>query len=134
LVPGTQAATRLDRSRAFSAGENDVRCRLRNRFSFSRGFEKRCPVSASPAGEPSADHLALARRRLPHVELIELDIVEPQRHYELKSELVPPVPVNRLFEKILDGERLLIERGVSLGVGGSLMVVARREPVRPQRR
>jgi SAM-dependent methyltransferase len=185
-------------------------------------------------GEPSADHLALARRRLPHVELIELDIVEPQRRafdvvgafdvlehiadddralrglfdattpgggaillvpqhawlwsrtdvcarhirrysrrelvsklertgfrvtlatsfvtallpamiavrmlprggaasYELKSELVPPVPVNSLFEKILDGERLLIERGVSLRAGGSLMVVARREFVRRQR-
>jgi hypothetical protein len=54
--------------------------------------------------------------------------------YELESELVPPVPVNSLFEKILDGERLLIDRGVSLGVGGSLLLVARREPVRPRRR
>jgi SAM-dependent methyltransferase len=199
------------------------------------GLREALPGLRLTGGEPSADHLALARRRLPHVELIELDILEPQRRafdvvgafdvlehiadddralrglfdatapgggsillvpqhawlwsrtdvyarhirrysrrelvsklertgfrvtlatsfvsallpamlavrmlprggaasYELESELVPPVAVNRLLEKILDGERLLIERGVSLGVGGSLLVVARREPVRPQRR
>jgi SAM-dependent methyltransferase len=46
--------------------------------------------------------------------------------YDLESELVPPGPLNTLFEKILDRERWLIERGVSLPAGGSLLVVANR--------
>jgi SAM-dependent methyltransferase len=36
-----------------------------------------------------------------------------------------PGPLNRTFERILDGERRLIERGVSLPFGGSLALVAR---------
>ena len=199
------------------------------------GLREALPDLRLTGGEPSADRLALARRRLPHVELIELDVLDPPRRafdvvgafdvlehiaddvraltglfnatapggglillvpqhawlwsradvyarhmrryarcelvsklertgfrvtlatsfvsallpamlavrmfprggassYDLESELVPPVPLNTLFEKILDGERRLIERGVSLPVGGSLLVVARRERVRPQRR
>jgi len=46
--------------------------------------------------------------------------------YDLASELVPARPLNRLFELLLDGERIAIERGLSLPVGGSLLVVARR--------
>jgi SAM-dependent methyltransferase len=42
------------------------------------------------------------------------------------ADLVPPARVNSLFEQILDLERRLIGRGVSLPVGGSLVVVARR--------
>jgi SAM-dependent methyltransferase len=37
-----------------------------------------------------------------------------------------PGPLNGVFERILDGERRLIERGVSLPVGGSLLLVGRR--------
>jgi SAM-dependent methyltransferase len=37
-----------------------------------------------------------------------------------------PGPLNGIFERMLDGERKLIERGVSLPVGGSLMLVGRK--------
>ena len=37
-----------------------------------------------------------------------------------------PGPLNGVFERVLDGERRLIERGVSLPVGGTLAVVARK--------
>ena len=37
-----------------------------------------------------------------------------------------PGPLNRVFEVALDGERKLIERGVSLPFGGSLMLVGRK--------
>jgi SAM-dependent methyltransferase len=37
-----------------------------------------------------------------------------------------PGPLNAVLEKILDGERKLIERGVSLPFGGSLMLVGRK--------
>jgi trans-aconitate methyltransferase len=37
-----------------------------------------------------------------------------------------PGPLNALFERMLDGERKLIERGVSLPVGGSLMLIGRK--------
>jgi len=43
------------------------------------------------------------------------------------ADLVLPAPVNWLFELILDLERVLIKRGVDLPVGGSLVLVARRE-------
>lgn len=46
--------------------------------------------------------------------------------YDLASELVPPRPVNRALEWMLDREVDLIARGVSLPAGGSLVVVARR--------
>ena len=36
-----------------------------------------------------------------------------------------PGPLNGVFERVLDGERKLIERGVSLPVGGSLLLVGR---------
>jgi SAM-dependent methyltransferase len=45
--------------------------------------------------------------------------------YELEAELRPG-RLNGLFERMLDGERRLIELGVSLPVGGSLLVVARK--------
>jgi SAM-dependent methyltransferase len=48
-----------------------------------------------------------------------------RRPYEPFSELRPG-PLNGVFERMLDGERKLIERGVSLPVGGSLLVVARK--------
>jgi SAM-dependent methyltransferase len=48
-------------------------------------------------------------------------------NYDLASELVPPRLLNRFCERMLDGERRLIERGISLPLGGSLLVVARRE-------
>lgn len=37
-----------------------------------------------------------------------------------------PGPLNGVFERMLDGERKLIERGVSLPFGGSLMLVGRK--------
>lgn len=48
-----------------------------------------------------------------------------RRPYDPVSELHPG-PLNGVFERILDGERRLIERGLSLPAGGSLLVVARR--------
>ena len=48
-----------------------------------------------------------------------------RRDYDPRAELVPGV-ANRPFERLLDGERRLIERGVSLPAGGSLLLVARR--------
>ncbi len=50
-----------------------------------------------------------------------------QRSYDPIADLVPPTPVNRMFEKILDCERALIGRGINLPVGGSLVLVARRD-------
>jgi hypothetical protein len=35
-------------------------------------------------------------------------------------------PFNRVLERVLDGERRLIERGISLPFGGSLMLVGRK--------
>ncbi len=46
-----------------------------------------------------------------------------RRAYDPIAELRPG-PLNGLFERVLDGERRLIERGVSLPAGGSLLVVA----------
>ena len=48
-----------------------------------------------------------------------------RRRYDPIAELRPG-PLNGLFERVLDGERRLIERGVSLPVGGSLLLAARR--------
>ena len=48
-----------------------------------------------------------------------------RRPYDPVAEL-QPATLNRVFERVLDGERRLIERGVSLPAGGSLLVVARR--------
>ena len=48
-----------------------------------------------------------------------------RRPFDPIAELLPG-PLNGLFERVLDGERRLIERGVSLPVGGSLLVVARK--------
>ncbi|MGH3102479.1 MAG: class I SAM-dependent methyltransferase [Gaiellaceae bacterium] len=48
-----------------------------------------------------------------------------RRPYDPIAELEPGA-LNGLFERILDGERRLIERGVSLPVGGSLLLVARK--------
>jgi SAM-dependent methyltransferase len=45
---------------------------------------------------------------------------------ELAAELVPPRPINRSLEWMLNRECDLVARGVSLPVGGSLVVVARR--------
>jgi SAM-dependent methyltransferase len=45
---------------------------------------------------------------------------------ELAKELVPPAPINRSLEWMLNREVDLIARGVSLPAGGSLVVVARR--------
>jgi len=48
-----------------------------------------------------------------------------RRPYDPIAELMPG-PLNGLFERFLDGERRLIERGVSLPTGGSLLLVARK--------
>ena len=50
-----------------------------------------------------------------------------QRAYDPMADLVPPTYVNRMFEQILDCERMLIGRGINLPVGGSLVLVARRD-------
>jgi SAM-dependent methyltransferase len=47
------------------------------------------------------------------------------RPYDPIAELRPG-PLNGVFERVLDGERKLIERGMSLPAGGSLLLVARR--------
>ncbi|MBA2641552.1 MAG: hypothetical protein H0U82_01330 [Actinobacteria bacterium] len=44
-----------------------------------------------------------------------------------------PGRLNRMFEAMLDVERKLIERGISLPVGGSLLVIGRKPPVEPGR-
>ena len=48
-----------------------------------------------------------------------------RRPYDPVAELRPGA-LNGVFERILDGERRLIERGVSLPAGGSLMLVGRK--------
>jgi hypothetical protein len=48
------------------------------------------------------------------------------RDYDPVTDLVPPKPLNSIFERLLDVERSLIARGLNLPVGGSLIVVARR--------
>ena len=48
-----------------------------------------------------------------------------RRPYDPIAELRPGA-LNGVFERVLDGERRLIERGVSLPAGGSLLLVARR--------
>lgn len=49
-----------------------------------------------------------------------------RKPYDPAVELVPPEPVNRALERVLDLERALIARGVNLPAGGSLVLVARR--------
>ncbi len=44
-----------------------------------------------------------------------------------------PGRLNRIFEAMLDAERKLIERGISLPVGGSLLVIGRKPPADPGR-
>jgi SAM-dependent methyltransferase len=51
---------------------------------------------------------------------------EARRERDPLAQLVPPRPLNALLELLLDGERALIRRGVSLPAGGSLALVARR--------
>jgi hypothetical protein len=48
------------------------------------------------------------------------------RPYDAAAELVPPEPLNRLFEMALQLECAAIARGVSFPAGGSLLLVARR--------
>jgi SAM-dependent methyltransferase len=50
------------------------------------------------------------------------------RDYDLLADLVPPRPLNSVFEAMLGFEARLIDRGISLPFGGSLVVVARRDP------
>jgi SAM-dependent methyltransferase len=50
-----------------------------------------------------------------------------QRAYDPVGELLLPATVDRLLEVALDAERRLIRRGVNLPIGGSLVLVARRE-------
>ena len=52
-----------------------------------------------------------------------------RRPYSLDREFGLPRAVDRLFERTLDLERAAMSRGVSLPVGGSLLVVARRPGV-----
>jgi hypothetical protein len=44
----------------------------------------------------------------------------------LMSDLVPPAPVNRIFEHILGFEQALIRLELNLPAGGTLVVVAQR--------
>jgi SAM-dependent methyltransferase len=48
-----------------------------------------------------------------------------RRRYDPIAELHPG-PLNGVFERVLDGERRLIEHGVSLPLGGSLLLVGRK--------
>ena len=56
-------------------------------------------------------------------------LVTKRRPYTLDREFGLPRRVDRLFERSLDLERAAMSRGVSLPVGGSLLVVARRPDV-----
>jgi SAM-dependent methyltransferase len=47
--------------------------------------------------------------------------------YDPLDDLTVPGPINWAFEKVLDLERVLVRHGVSLPVGGSLVLVARRD-------
>jgi SAM-dependent methyltransferase len=49
-----------------------------------------------------------------------------RRPYDPVAELQPARPLNALFERMLDLERRLIERGRSLPAGGSLLLVGRK--------
>jgi SAM-dependent methyltransferase len=46
--------------------------------------------------------------------------------FDPNSELLIPRPVNWLFERVMDIERHLIQWGISLPIGGSLLLVARK--------
>jgi len=48
-----------------------------------------------------------------------------RRRYDPLAELLPPAPLNQLFERMLDAEAAAILRGVSLPIGGSLLAVGR---------
>jgi len=56
-------------------------------------------------------------------------LVTKRRPYSLDREFSLPRRIDRLFERSLDLERAAMSRGVSLPVGGSLLVVARRPQV-----
>jgi hypothetical protein len=47
-------------------------------------------------------------------------------NYDPVYELMPGRRLNTVLERLLDIERRLIERGLSLGAGGSLLVIARK--------
>jgi SAM-dependent methyltransferase len=49
-----------------------------------------------------------------------------KRDYDPVAELVPPQPLNRILEAVLNAECGLIRRGVNLPAGGSLVLVAKR--------
>jgi SAM-dependent methyltransferase len=53
-------------------------------------------------------------------------LITRRRSYSLQREFGLPRWLDRLFERSLDLERVAISRGVSLPVGGSLLMVARR--------
>lgn len=50
-----------------------------------------------------------------------------EKNHDLFSEFKIPYMINGFFEKILNLERLLIQKGISLPVGGSLLLVAKKE-------
>lgn len=56
-------------------------------------------------------------------------LITRRRPYSLEREFGLPHWIDRLFERSLDLERAAMSRGVSLSVGGSLLVVARRPNV-----
>jgi hypothetical protein len=51
-----------------------------------------------------------------------------RRDFDPLADLTPPGILNRLFEGLLDLERLLIGGGADLPIGGSLVLVAQRKP------
>jgi SAM-dependent methyltransferase len=50
----------------------------------------------------------------------------PAEDYDLVSELVPPLGINRALEQALRAECALISRGIDLPAGGSLVLIAER--------
>jgi SAM-dependent methyltransferase len=50
-----------------------------------------------------------------------------ERKYDPIAELAPPAAINSIFERALEFERMIIKYGVNLPVGGSLVLVARRD-------
>jgi SAM-dependent methyltransferase len=62
---------------------------------------------------------------LPALALGRLRRLRPE---DVARQLRPPKPVNAALERVLDFERFLIEGGLSLPIGGSLLVAARKMP------
>jgi SAM-dependent methyltransferase len=94
-------------------------------FKHRRRYTRRELVEKSQrAGLEVAEVTSFVTSLLPAMALTRV-VDRFRKRTDLTSNLEPG-HLNRLFERVLDGERRLIERGVSLPFGGSLMLVGRK--------